>query len=160
MRRGALLVIALAASIVLVGCTSAPQPDAEDDVFTLVVGDCFDSDTAEGESIETVPTVPCAEPHDFEAYSSQLMTQEEFPGDADTIAEADARCGAEFEAYVGLSFENAYDARLYGFTYFYPSTASWGLGDREILCMVYSTDDAGDLVKTAGSLQGAAGVTP
>lgn len=160
MRRSAPVLLAVAASIALSGCTSAPQPPAEDDVFTLVVGDCFDSDTAEGESIETVPTVPCTDPHDFEAYSSQLMDQDEFPGDSDTIAEADARCGSAFEQYVGVTFQNAFDASLYGFTYFYPSTASWGLGDREILCMVYSTDETGELVKTTGSLEGVAAPTP
>ncbi len=33
------------------------------DVFTLQVGDCLNDATA-SETVETIPTVPCSEPHD------------------------------------------------------------------------------------------------
>lgn len=42
------------------------------DVFTLQVGDCLNDATA-SETVETIPTVPCAEPHDSEIYASIII---------------------------------------------------------------------------------------
>lgn len=126
----------------------------EDDVFSLAVGDCFDenSSTETGADIESVPTVDCAKPHDYEVYSSILMDDESYPGEDATIAEADEQCLGLFEGFLGQNYDEAVN---YDFTYFYPSTESWGLGDREILCMIVEIDGEGAIVKVTDSLKGA-----
>ena len=83
--------IAVAAGLVLLlaGCAATPQED--EGAFTLVVGDCFNLENVA--SVDAVPTIPCAEPHEFEAYASLRMDAATYPGETDTVAEADARCG-------------------------------------------------------------------
>jgi len=125
---------------------------SEDDVFTLAVGDCFDSNesTDSGEVIESVPTIDCAKPHDYEVYLSVKMDDKEYPGLDETTAQADEACLGAFDGFFGLSYD---EAVANDYTYFYPTTESWGLGDREILCMIVAVDEAG-IVKVTGSLEG------
>ncbi len=105
------------------------------DVFTLQVGDCLNDATA-AETVETIPTVPCDEPHDSEIYASIIMEGDTFPGTDAVIAEADAAC------------LDAYADSIYYFSYYFPTEGSWEGGDREILCTIY--DEAGQVT---GSLQ-------
>lgn len=149
MSRPARLLAAASIVLLLAGCAS--EPTVDDGAFDLSVGDCFNLDDAT--EVETVPVIPCTEPHDFEAYASLRMDAESYPGETDTVAEADARCAQEFEAYVGIPLQDAYDQGLYDYTSFYPSTASWDLGDREILCLVYATDAEGAVKQLSESVK-------
>jgi len=142
-------VTAAAIVLLLAGCSSTSEPD--EGAFDLTVGDCFD--LGEAAEVDTVPVIPCTEPHDFEAYASERMDAGTYPGETDTVAEADARCAKAFEGYVGLPLQDAYDQGLYDYTSFYPSTASWALGDREILCMVYATDGSGGVKQLSESVK-------
>ena len=149
MIRGAKLLAAASIVLLLAGCSSPATPD--DGAFDLTIGDCFNLDGAT--QVESVPVIPCDEPHDFEAYASLRMDAANYPGEADTVAEADARCGQAFDGYVGMALQDAYDQGLYDYSSFYPSTESWALGDREILCMVYATDDDGEVKQLSKSVK-------
>jgi len=162
-RRTRLALVALTASaaLTLSGCafldqlTGGPERDTDGqvvsgdettDVFTLRVGDCL-NDADAGEEVETVPTVPCDEPHDSEVYASVIMPDDAFPGQEAIFELADAECLAEFEAFVG----GDWDTSPYDFSYYYPTEGSWADGDREILCVIYDPEGP-----VEGSLEGSA----
>lgn len=113
------------------------------DVFTLQVGDCLNDSTA-AETVNTIPTVPCDEPHDSEIYASIIMSGDTYPGQDAVIAEADAACLEAYPGFVGIPYADS----MYYYSYYFPTEGSWGRGDREILCTIY--DRAG---KITGSLQ-------
>jgi hypothetical protein len=150
-----------AASLALAGCsllgnvggdtgtdTSTGTSDGGDttDVFTIKVGDCLNDGGATGE-VSEVPVVDCAEAHDSEAYASIIMDDGAFPGDTAVEDQAVSECTTEFDSFVGLDYQSS----TLDFAYYYPTEASWGNGDREILCRI--VDPAG---KVTGSLAGAA----
>ena len=145
-----------AASIALAGCsllgggtptdTETGSPEGETtDVFTIKVGDCLNGEST-GE-VSDVPVVECTEPHDREAYASIIIDDGDFPGDDVVKQQAVDGCQSEFDAFVGM----AYDDSTLDFAYFYPTETSWAGGDREILCLI--GDPAGQVT---GSLAGAA----
>jgi len=155
-RTATALAVAAVLAVGLSGCNAIGDiisGASEDDVFSLAVGDCFDSNTETdtGEDIESVPTIECSKPHDYEVFSSVKMDDGDYPGEDDTIAQADALCLSGFETFVGQTYDEAVS---YDFTYFYPSTDSWELGDREILCMIVEIDADGNIVKVTDSLKG------
>ena len=116
------------------------------DVFTLAVGDCL-NDT-EGTQVTEVPIVDCAAEHDFEVYADFEIAGDEFPGDEAVTAEADEKCLAEFEGFIGVP----YDSSVLGYTFFTPTEDSWTQGgDRLVSCI--AGDPNG---KVTGSLAGAA----
>jgi hypothetical protein len=116
-------------------------------VFTLEVGTCFD-DTDETE-VSSVPEVDCSEPHDNEVFAVfDYTASDTFPGSSAMNDAAQELCIAEFEAYVGLSYqESALD--VFPIT---PTEGSWDSGDREIICALYNLDFS----KLTDSMQGAA----
>lgn len=113
------------------------------DVFTLQVGDCLNDATA-SETVETIPTVPCAEPHDSEIYASIMIDGDTFPGSDAVTAEADAACLEAFSGFAGVEYV---DSKFF-YSYYFPTESSWAEGDREILCTIY--DEVGQIT---GSLQ-------
>lgn len=129
---------------------------AEADAFEILEGDCIDlvaldgyGDTAEGEDfeVETVPVVPCAEEHTGEVYAELVMKGDKYPGDKGMSRKFDQWCYAEFERFVGLS----YDESVYGYTGFYPTKDTWEqLDDRTLQCIISSSDPV------TGSLRGVA----
>lgn len=147
-----LAIIASTAVVVLAGCTGlgaiAPddqpvrdddgriiEPNEQTDAFALQVGDCLDDATETGE-VQTVPTVPCDEPHDSEIYSAHLLGQSAYPGEEAVIGQAEALCLPAFEQFVGEPYlESRFD-----FSYYYPTEASWANGDREVLCVIYDPE--------------------
>lgn len=158
--RALTLVTLSAAGIALSGCSLLPSFTGGDtatrddsgevvegndstDVFTLQVGDCLNDATA-AETVETIPTVPCDEPHDSEIYASIIMDDGDFPGADAVIAEADAACLDAFAGFAGIEYADS----IYYFSYYFPTESSWAGGDREILCTIY--DEAGQVT---GSLQ-------
>ena len=129
---------------------------AEADAFEILKGDCIDlvaldgyGDTAEGEDfeVETVPVVPCAEEHTGEVYAELVMKGDKYPGDKGISRKFEQWCHAEFEKFVGLS----YDESVYGYTGFYPTEDTWEqLDDRTLQCIISSTEPV------TGSLKGVA----
>jgi len=151
----------VASMTALSGCSAASLPntsgepvrDAESgeitesneavDVFSIRVGDCLNtSELADTTELESVPVVPCAEPHEDEVYHAFDTAESEFPGLDALAAEADETCIAEFADFVGISWEAS------GLEYYpmYPSEGSWAGGDREIICVLY--DPAGPVTGT------------
>jgi hypothetical protein len=113
-------------------------------VFDLAVGDCFNA--PEGETVSEVELVDCAEPHQYEAYHAEdhpAAGDEAYIGDAAMTEYADEVCLGQFESFVGTPWEES------ALNYFYlqPTAETWDIGDREILCAVYS--DEGDLTGSA-----------
>lgn len=158
-RATALLAIG-AATVALSGCsilnqlTGGGQPTRDDsgevvegndstNVFTLQVGDCLNDATA-SETVETIPTVPCSEPHDSEIYASIIMSGDTYPGQDAVIAEANEACLDAFAGFVGIAYADS----QYFYSYYFPTEGSWSNGDREILCTLY--DETGQIT---GSLE-------
>ena len=116
------------------------------DVFSLKVGDCFDDES--GTEVSELPLKPCSGPHAYETYYDFSLTGDEYPGMSAIDAEAEANCGAAFEDFVGIS----YDESTLGYSYLTPTQRSWEEGgDRLVSC--YVGDPAGPV---SGSLAGAA----
>lgn len=147
-------VVAVLTTLVVAACGGDVERDDDGelleptdiDVFELRVGDCLDG-FAEGDEISQVRAVPCSESHSDEVFASAEMTGgDEYPGDEAVAEFADETCLAEFEEFVGTSWE---ESELdYGFLA--PTESSWSEGDREVLCIV--GDPGSDVT---GSLQDA-----
>ena len=111
------------------------------DAFSLQVGDCFDdsafSSMGAGEEVDSLPGVPCSQPHDNEVYSVFNVNESSFPGE-DRLSElAFDRCYNEFERFVGRDYETS---QLDILT-LYPTRESWQhMNDREIVCAVFDVD--------------------
>jgi hypothetical protein len=122
-------------------------PGGGDDVFSISVGDCWDDQDVNATEVSTVTSIDCAKPHDNEAYASVKLDDGDYPGDEALLNSADQGCYDEFQAFMGIAYE---DSQI-NYTYFYPTTESWDVGDREILCFVYE-----DQTKVTGTLAGSA----
>ncbi len=123
----------------VVGCSAfgGGQP-GEVEALELEVGNCFnqpgaDDSSAAGETVLTVMVVECGELHDFEVYHSFDLDEGAFPG-AEAVEELwIAGCLAEFENFVGLSF----DESELDISAIFPTRETWDdLDDREVLCSV------------------------
>ncbi len=155
--RCAAAVLAGAAALSLAACgpqdaqrdeaTGEITASAEADVFSLQVGDCLDmSALAEQTEVETLPTLPCSDPHDGEVYAeTTLADADKLP--SDLVAQAEEFCGAEFEPFVGMPYETS----TLEVTYLHPTDASWGQGDRGVQCVVIATQEP-----VTGTLEGSA----
>lgn len=102
------------------------------------VGDCFDdqSDAA----VETLPVVPCAEPHDNEIYEVFDLPGDSWPGQEEVERMAAEGCLGPFADYVGTSLAES-SLEAFPIT---PSEQSWAENDdRQVLCVV--TDPAAQL---------------
>jgi hypothetical protein len=161
--RGLALTAAAAAGLLLSGCSllgqitnvggggtggDDPSQGTDDDVFSLVVGDCFD-DESDADTTSTVDIVDCSVPHSYEAIASIQMTEAEYPGEEAAQSEADSACNDPFTQYVGLG----YDESIYDYSFYYPTQETWDdpvLQDREILCLAFADDDS----KITGSVEG------
>jgi Septum formation len=114
--------------------------------FRIRLGDCLLA--MPGEQFESASAVPCDQPHAAEVYEAFNMADGTFPGDAPISAEADRRCGAAFEPFVGVAFEDS----EFDVAYTFPTPESWEqLDDREVLCLLTTTSGA----PTSGSARGA-----
>ncbi|UZN02715.1 septum formation family protein [Cellulomonas sp. S1-8] len=155
-------VLAVALAATLTGCGSLFGGDAEPaqrdepggeitasadaDVFSLQVGDCLDylalsEDTTEFSSL---PTIPCADPHDSEIYAETTLTEEQFQadlalteaGDTETPTTADQFCYDAFAPFVGATYEDS----VLDYTYLSPTEESWAQGDDVVQCLVVHPD--------------------
>jgi hypothetical protein len=121
------------------------------DIFSIRVGDC--TNDVDSDEIATVPTVPCSEPHDNEAYFAYDIEAKEFPGEQAVLAEAGDTCVSEFEDFVGISYEES----MLDIWPLIPTDVTWAEGDREVVCFIYAmNDDFTAPVQSTGTLAGAA----
>jgi hypothetical protein len=146
--------IAVAAGAYLVNSFMAADRDSTGaivgagnvDAFQMRVGDCFnDGSTFGDDSVDSVPGVPCSEPHDNEVYAVFDVTADSFPGDAMADMAHDG-CVQRFEAFVGKDYESS----SLDIATLYPSRESWAQDDREVICAVYDIE----LSKLTGSAKG------
>lgn len=115
----------------------------------LEVGDCipFVEYDPESESIYEVPVVPCDRPHTDEVFFMYQMDDGEYPGDDAAYDLAWDSCYAQFEAFVGIPYE---DSELDFYTYT-PTKQSWArASDRTVHCIVFSYEDVTGTLEGAG----------
>jgi hypothetical protein len=127
---------------------TGPTGAEEVDIADLKVGDCLaESLPGNGEEIFSIKTLPCSERHSEEIFAAVTLPNgdRDFPGMEAIGAQAEGLCVAEFEDFVGLSYE---ESALY-VGLITPSAESWSQGDRSIFCTIY--DPAGEV---SGSLRG------
>lgn len=156
--------VALAAALTLSSCSAVgdiidgdePKRDdegaiveaADADVFSVLVGDCVNYDDVAAGLVETIPTIPCGEAHDSEAFASTDMPAGDFPGVDAIDAAALEFCTAEFATFVGLSYEES----ALDFWQLTPSQQGWEQADdRQLLCFVQDLEGG-----VIGSLKGVA----
>jgi len=127
--------------------TTSSTSDGHHRAFTmsLVVGQCFDVPpevgavgTDDAELLE-VEVMPCDEPHDHEiisAFDHEAASGVAYPGIDELTANAEDRCIADFETWVGSSFEvSSLDILVLG-----PTAEGWSLDDRTLLCIAARID--------------------
>lgn len=116
-------------------------------LIELTVGDCIPLIDYGDKGVYEVPVVPCDQPHTDEVYFVFDVEGPEFPGDKAVDVEAQTRCRAEFETFVGIPYADS----VLDFYYYVPTKRSWTLDDdHAIQCIVYSEEDV------TGTLAGAA----
>jgi hypothetical protein len=157
--RSALAVLAVASVVAVSGCSmlSSGSDDAKRDeasgevtesadanVFSIKVGDCLNLAEMSQTEVESLPVVPCAEPHDSEVYAEQTLTGDSLPADLDTTT--DEFCYTEFSTFLGIAYEES----TLEFQVLTPSSASWDAGDRAVQCIVVHPTE-----QVTGTLQGA-----
>jgi hypothetical protein len=134
----------LVASVALTGCSQlAPIVEQilpeRSGAHTLLVGECFNDTVTMPTAPDAVVDVPrqnCTLDHDNEVIASVQLDGESFPGDEAVAVRGQEACQPEFEAFIGVGFDQA---GTLGYDFFVPTVASWELGDREILCFAFNS---------------------
>lgn len=121
-------------------------------------GDCFntDGDLAEyedeeiGQAAFSVSVVPCAQPHEGEAYAVFDLDKGPYPGTDKVISIVEEKCaGTLLTDYVGKEADLSEKLEVY---YYFPQATTWALGDREATCFLGDTSGASTgSVRAAGS---------
>lgn len=115
--------------------TEVEDVDAKDtDVVDLEVGDCMDSSGSAGAVVSSAGTVPCTQAHSEEIFAQLDVEGDEMPDDLSD--QAQAYCLEHFAPYVGID----YDSSSLSITWLEPTSTSWDLGDRVVLCIAESDD--------------------
>ena len=117
-------------------------------VLRLDVGTCFDDPTDIEGGVDSVPIIDCAEPHDNEVYANRELTEDEFPGTEGIEDRSGEVCLAAFADYVGIAYEES----VYDIGWMNPTSETWALGDREVICFGFEMEFA----KISGSIRGRA----
>lgn len=105
------------------------------DVFQIQVGDCFDD--VDAEEISSLPGVPCAEPHDNEAYASFNVSLASYPEGDGMYEVAFESCVDQFESFVGRDYQSS-SLDIYAL---YPTAEGWSQNDREVVCAVFDMEE-------------------
>ena len=131
--------------------TASPGAPVATDPFSLRVGDCIDEDFASGEMLE-VPLVDCEAEHSAEAYHSERLPGDDYPGTEAVKRKAVEVCIDRFESFAGIDYDASQHLDL---AWYYPTEGSWSTGDREVLCLIMQVDpETGETVPTQGTLRG------
>lgn len=141
------IIAIIAVSIVLnrtlddVAEADAAEP-AGREIIAFTLGQCFNDGSEKG----TVgATVDCDQPHDNQVYHVfNVADAAAFPGDDVIGDEAENRCDAAFDRFVGVDY---YESQYYSSSIL-PSAETWAAGDREVACFLYTLDGP-----TTGSAQ-------
>jgi len=131
----------LATAVLLAACTPS--------VLELDVGTCFD-DPSTFESVTDVPIRDCSEPHDNEVIALDQMSAPTYPGEDTVTLISEETCVRVFDGYMGVPYLDS----PYEVGWLSPTSDSWDVGDREIICFVFDPV----LEKITGSLRGGTGV--
>ena len=137
--------------------------DGQVGVFRLREGDCVRLPAGlreagrEAEDLAEIAdfeAVPCDELHDGEVVlvdDEFFADLEEFPGDADSVTQADAPCIAALDAYTGTEFESS----MFNVVPLVPTSESWdALDDRGLICIgVTLNDELTAVIDTTGSFR-------
>ncbi len=112
----------------------------------LEVGQCL---TMPGDPVDigAAEPVDCAEEHTAEVIATTLLTDDAFPGEDAVFAAADEFCLPEFGPYIGADFETSSLDLYYGG----PTSMTWALGDRQVVCYVTPIDGSPLTASVAGS---------
>lgn len=110
-------------------------------VFDLVEGDCVIFDESLEPEVETMPAVPCDDPHNGEVYALvDVDDLDAYPGERELSIRAERDCLAHFADYVGIDLA---DSTLFPTTAI-PAIRGWqDDGDRTVVCFVLT---AGEMV--------------
>lgn len=113
----------------------------------LAVGDCIPLfDYGDEDEIFELPVVPCDQPHTDEVYFIYQAEDGEFPGDDELLESAWDGCVAEFEEFVGISYEES-ELDIYSYQ---PTKASWKrFRDRTVHCIIFSYEDVTRTLRNA-----------
>ncbi|MFI5831855.1 DUF4190 domain-containing protein [Streptomyces sp. NPDC051578] len=127
-------------------------------VNDLRTGDCFTTDgdlaeyqdKAEGQAAFSVRVVPCAQPHEGEAYAVFNLDAGPYPGKEKIVSLAEEKCGGtDLTDYVGKDAKVSDKLEVF---YYFPQSATWILGDRKVTCFVGdSTGTSTGSVRATGS---------
>lgn len=117
------------------GAQLVPMRDLKPDV-------CFDVLSDSKSLSRAAWRIDCAAPHDYEIFASfdyqgdKAKPVPGFPGVPAVQDEAERRCYAQFEAFVGVRWSvSELDIRTW-----WPTEESWAHNDRRILCAVTSVN--------------------
>jgi Septum formation len=145
--RSTLAAGAALAGLFLIGCShSATTAGKSTSVFKLKVGECLVPPTAIKAEITSINVVACTDPHTQEVFANvtygsgppgatTTSVSPDFPGTAVMMTYANGACLEQFQAYVGVDYQ---DSTLY-YTYLMPSARSWSSNDRKIVCLITTT---------------------
>lgn len=155
------LTAALLGGIFLSGCSLPTETKRDDDgnvveanenasVMDMQVGDCYGDfgsiNSDESTVFETLPALPCDEPHDYEVFAGKKIEAKSLPAESMLWSDTEEFCMKKFASFVGIS----YDDSTLDLVYFYPTSESWDLGDRDMTCLIEDPDQ-----RTAGTLKNA-----
>ncbi|MEU0092746.1 DUF4190 domain-containing protein [Kribbella sp. NPDC006257] len=119
--------------------TPTPDPVYADE---LVVGECFDEGSEEGQVLRQ----PCPIDHQGELIANVTLPRGAYPGDAKVQETARRACRAEFAKYVGVPLEKSVRKS----NYWWPDESLWKVNNRIVICAVEADD--GDILH--GSVKG------
>ncbi len=147
-RRGLVaLAVAVVILVVIFGGYFLFRDQLTGNVNELQVGDCIDEPIGTT-SVSDVQHHPCSDPHDAEVFALITdSTSGDYPGATHFESIANTQCFSEATTYLGIDFNSRDDI---GGGFFYPTTNSWGDGDRTITCYLDRTDGQ----QLTGSLRG------
>lgn len=142
-----LLTAALVAAVTLSGCSAVQEEDGKALLPQIAIGECTNLEFPEQDAtaeVADITKVDCGEAHKWETFADKRLDLDgEYPGDEGMAAIAEEFCYAEFEPFVGVS----YDDSVLDMTYLTPTPDGWAqLRDRTITCFVGS--EAGDITGT------------
>jgi hypothetical protein len=103
--------------------------------WNLILGDCVLAKDA----TQTLEKIGCDQPHFGEVVGAWNLPNDNvpFPGDAVWINIYTYECAAAFESYTGDVPNGDHD---YWYSGFGPTPASWAVGDRAVLCLLFHAD--------------------
>jgi len=158
---GVRVLVGVGALAALAGCGNSATSDntqrdesgevtsgGEVGVFRLQVGDCVaETDIDADDVFDSLPVVPCSEPHQLEVYHAFDLADGDYPGDSEVFEQAAEGCLAAFRGFVGVDFSQS----VYDVTPIRPTAESWAeIDDREVLCALFE----GEGILRTGSAEG------